>query len=37
MTEAEAPVTLGGTLIKNSAMELCLAQESAIIAAMIFV
>jgi prophage DNA circulation protein len=35
-TSAETPRTLGGTLIKNSAMTLCLAQECAIIAAMVF-
>ena len=35
-TSAETPQTLGGTLIKNSAMALCLAQESAVIAAMVF-
>jgi prophage DNA circulation protein len=36
MTEPEAPITLGGVLVKNSALALCLAQECAVIAAMTF-
>lgn len=35
-TEPEAPRTLGGILVKNSAMALCLAQECAIVSAMVF-
>jgi prophage DNA circulation protein len=37
MIEAEAPVTLGGTLIKTSGIRLCLAAQSRIVAGMTFV